>query len=365
MNLKDGNGFAPSARRIVLLLLLAGLAALGYAVLHLFLVPVAWAVIVAYVTWPTYRRLRAMLRGSAVASALLMTVLLTGAFVVPMLSLIVPMTRELTGLYQGVANYLANSHHQLPEFVAKIPWVGTWLQDLLNQMASDPASVRVQVADWAEQWKSEVGQFVGGVGRNATKLGFALVTLFFIYRDGEMMLNQLRAALWPFLGDRLDIYLLAIGGMTRSVVYGLVLTALAQGALAGLGYWAAGVDAPLLLAAVTALVALIPFGTPFVWGSVGAWLLVMGNTVAGVGLLLWGTLVVSWVDNLIRPLVISSAARIPFLLVMFGVLGGLAAFGLIGLFLGPVIVAVLMALWREWQAEQVAVPAATRDPTRL
>jgi predicted PurR-regulated permease PerM len=225
--------------------------------------------------------------------------------------------------------------------------------------------VRVQVADWAEQWKSEVGQFVGGVGRNATKLGFALVTLFFIYRDGEMMLNQLRAALWPFLGDRLDIYLLAIGGMTRSVVYGLVLTALAQGALAGLGYWAAGVDAPLLLAAVTALVALIPFGTPFVWGSVGAWLLVMGNTVAGVGLLLWGTLVVSWVDNLIRPLVISSAARIPFLLVMFGVLGGLAAFGLIGLFLGPVIVAVLMALWREWQAEQVAVPAATRDPTRL
>jgi predicted PurR-regulated permease PerM len=77
MNLKDGNGFAPSARRIVLLLLLAGLAALGYAVLHLFLVPVAWAVIVAYVTWPTYRRLRAMLRGSAVASALLMTVLLT------------------------------------------------------------------------------------------------------------------------------------------------------------------------------------------------------------------------------------------------------------------------------------------------
>ena len=94
-----------------------------------------------------------------------------------------------------------------------MPMSSSWLQDLLNQMASDPASVRVQVADWAEQWKSEVGQFVGGVGRNATKLGFALVTLFFIYRDGEMMLNQLRAALWPFLGDRLDIYLLAIGGM--------------------------------------------------------------------------------------------------------------------------------------------------------
>ena len=98
---------------------------------------------------------------------------------------------------------------------------------------------------------------------------------------------------------------------------------LAEGVVAGLGYWWAGVSAPILLSAVTALIAMIPFGTPFAWGSIGIWLLISGDTVGGIGLLLWGALVVSWVDNLVRPLVISNATRIPFVLVMFGVLAGL------------------------------------------
>ncbi len=85
-----------------------------------------------------------------------------------------------------------------------------------------------------------------------------------------------------------------------------------------------------------------------IWGSIGVWLLLQGQIGAGIGLLLWGALVVSWIDNLVRPLVISGVAKIPFLLVLFGVLGGLAAFGLIGLFVGPVILAILLALWREW-----------------
>ena len=164
-----------------------------------------------------------------------------------------------------------------------------------------------------------------------------------------------------FVGARVDAYLAAVGVTTQAVVYGLVLTALAQGTLAGLGYWAAGVEAPVLLAALTVLVALIPFATPFVWGSIGVWLLLQGQLAAGVGLLLWGVLVVSWVDNLIRPLVISRATSIPFLLVMFGVLGGLAAFGLVGLFLGPVILAVLMAVWREWLEEQAAEDGGTQN----
>jgi predicted PurR-regulated permease PerM len=139
----------------------------------------------------------------------------------------------------------------------------------------------------------------------------------------------------------------------------VVLTAFVQGVLAGAGYWAAGVRAPVLFGAFTALIALMPFGTPFVWGSLGAWLLYTGKTLEGIGLLLWGTLVVSSVDNLIRPMVISSATHIPFLLVMFGVIGGLAAFGLIGMFLGPVVVAVLMAIWREWLEDQAPVSAGS------
>ncbi|RJQ49292.1 MAG: AI-2E family transporter [Gammaproteobacteria bacterium] len=349
-------------RRIILGLLLGGLLILTYAVLHLFLAPLAWAGILAYATWPLYARLRRALRGNATGSALIMTLLLTAAFVLPLLWLIALLRDELGAAYAAVAAYLAQGPRPLPEFIAGIPWLGERLQELLDQLAADPAATRERVGHWVEQRTGEILDLLGGVGRNAAKLGLALIAVFFLYRDGEKLLSQARRVLHRFLGVRVDAYLAAAGAMTQAVVYGLVLTALAQGVLAGLGYWAAGLEAPVLLAALTVLIALIPFGTPFVWGSIGVWLLLNGQVAAGAGLLLWGALVVSWVDNLVRPLVISSATRVPFLLVMFGVLGGLAAFGLVGLFLGPVILAVLVAVWREWLEETQAQTAAQPPP---
>jgi predicted PurR-regulated permease PerM len=339
-------------RRIILALLLGGLFILGYLVLSWFIVPAAWAAILAYVTWPAYARLRKLLRGQAMSSALLMTLLLTTAFVLPLLWLLALLQVEFFLAYQAATAYLAEGSHRLPGFVLRLPWIGESLQDFIDQYATDPAVLRAQLARWAQQWLGQLGNLIGGVAQNALKLGFALLTIVFVYRDGESLLNQVRRVLRRFLGAHVDGYIAAIGTTTKAVLYGLVLTALAQGALAGVGYWFAGVRAPVLFGAITALIALMPFGTPFVWGSLGAWLLFTGKTLEGVGLLLWGTLVVSWVDNLIRPLVISSATQIPFLLVLFGVIGGLASFGLIGMFLGPVIVAVLMAVWREWLEEQ-------------
>ena len=348
-------------RRIILSLLLGGLFILGYLVLSWFIVPVVWAAILAYVTWPAYARLRKLLRGHAMSSALLMTLLLTAAFVAPLLWLIALLQSEFVSAYQAAAAYMAEGTHRLPNFVLHLPWIGERLQELLDKFSTDPAALRAQLASWAQQWIGEVGDLVGGVAQNAVRLGFAVLTVLFIYRDGESLLDQVRRVLRRFLGKRVDGYIAAIGTTTKAVLYGLVLTALAQGALAGVGYWFAGVRAPVLFGAFTALIALMPFGTPFVWGSLGVWLLVTGKTLEGIGLLLWGTLVVSWVDNLIRPLVISSATHIPFLLVLFGVIGGLAAFGLVGMFVGPIIVAVLMAVWREWLEEQVPTsPGAAR-----
>ena len=346
-------------RRVILTLLLGGLFVLSYLVLSWFVVPVVWAAILAYVTWPVYARLRALLRGHAMASALLMTLLLTAAFVLPLLWLVFLLQGEFVLAYQAAMAYIASGPHRLPDFVLHLPWIGERLQELLDRFAADPLAMRAQIATWAQQWIGQLGNLVGGVAQNALKLGFALLAVVFVYRDGESLLDQVRRVLRRFLGRRVDGYIVAVGITTKAVLYGLVLTALAQGLLAGLGYWAAGVRAPVLFGAFTALIALMPFGTPFVWGSLGAWLLFSGKTLAGIGLLLWGTLVVSWVDNLIRPLLISNATHIPFLLVMFGVIGGLASFGLIGMFLGPVIVAVLLALWREWLEEQ----ASTRSET--
>ncbi|THF67386.1 AI-2E family transporter [Pseudothauera nasutitermitis] len=351
-------------RRLILAFLLGGLLLLSYSVLHLFIVPVAWAVIVAYATWPLYQRLRDRVVHHRTASALLMTLLLTAAFVLPALWIAVLLRGELGAAISALVAQIRQGPPTLPDFIRGLPWLGDYLQALIDNVMRDPESIRQQMTGWVSKGADALMALVGDVGRNAAKLGFALITVFFLFRDGENVLRQVRRVLYHFLGARIDGYLAAVGSMTKAVVWGLVATALAQGFVAGLGYWWAGVQAPVLLGAITALIALIPFGTPFAWGSVAVWLLVRGDMVEGIGLLAWGVLVVSWVDNLVRPLVISNATRIPFLLVMFGVLGGLAAFGLVGLFLGPVILAVLMAVWREWieDAHLTPLPQKTSAP---
>jgi predicted PurR-regulated permease PerM len=337
----------PPIRRTILALLSGGLLLLTYKVLYPFLVPLAWAGILAHATWPVYAPLRKRLGGRPGISALVMTLLLTAAFVLPLLWLIASLRSELSAAYAAVSTHFADGPRPLPEFMLRVPWLGDWLQGLLDQFARNPGAMKAQIGDWVEQSRDDVLNLLGSAGRNAAKFGFALLAVFFLYRDGASLLDQVQRVLRRFLGARADPYLAAVGSTITAVVYGLVLTALVQGALAGLGYWVAGVQAPASLGALTALIALIPFGAPLVWGSIGVWLLLNGKVGAGIGLLTWGALAVSWVDNLIRPLMISSVTRIPFLLVMFGVLGGAAAFGLVGLFLGPIILAVLMAVWRE------------------
>ncbi len=346
------NGIAEKIpRRVILGLLLGGLLLLAYKVLHLFIVPVAWAAIIAFATWPAYRPLHARLGGHDTLSALLMTLLLSAAFIVPAMWLVLLLRNEAGVAIATLTGQIRKGTLILPDFVRALPWAGDLLQAQIDEMTRDPEAFRLQMTEWVRLGSNRLVALLGDVGRNAAKLGFAMISLFFLFRDGERVLEQVRHVLRHFLGSRVHAYLAAAGSMTKAVVWGLVATALAQGFVAGLGYWWAGMAAPVLLGALTVLIAMIPFGTPLVWGSAGVWLLVSGSTVQGIGLLLWGALVVSWVDNLVRPLVISNATRIPFLLVMFGVLGGLAAFGLVGLFIGPVVLAILMAVWREWIEE--------------
>jgi len=350
------------SRRLILAGLLGAFAVLAAAVLYRFVIPVAWAAILAYVTWPAYARLCRAFGGQRTLGALVMTLLLTAVFVLPIMGLFGLLRSELPMLFRTLTERLASGPIPVPDVVRSLPYIGTWIDGLIRELAQDPAILQERLRGLIQGSGDEIALVIGGVGRNLAKFGFAVLTLFFLYRDGERVFSQLRQVLERFIGPSVEGYLAAVGGTTRAVVYGLVLTAVAQGVLAGIGYWGAGITAPVLLGAVTAIIALIPFGTPFVWGAAGLWLLVTGQTWQGIGLLLWGTLVVSWVDNLIRPIVISQATRIPFLIVMFGVLGGVTAFGLIGLFVGPVVLAVMMAVWREWLEESTARKAAGAMP---
>lgn len=351
------------AHRIVFAMLIVALGLLAFAILQPFIVPIAWATIMVYTTWPMYLSVKRRLGGRATLAATAMTLLLSAAIVLPLLWLLATLRVELGSAYGALTDWLAQGPHQVPPVLAAIPGLGEWLQRSLDEMTAAPDGLKRQVGEWVEQGSGSLLNLLGGAGRNAVKLGMALITALFLYRDGETLLAQLREVLRRLVGSRIDGYLVATGATTKAVVYGLFLAALAQGALATLGYWFAGVDAPITLGILTAMFAMIPLGAPVVWVPVGLWLLMTGKTAAGIGLLLWGTVAVSWIDNLLRPIVISSASRTPFLLVMFGVLGGAAAFGLIGLFVGPVILAIAMAIWREWLGHGAPAAGPAAGPT--
>jgi predicted PurR-regulated permease PerM len=336
---------APWLRRLITVVLLAVLVILGWQVLDPFIVPIVWAAILGYVSWPGYQRLLRLFGGRTIIASLVMTLIITAAVIVPLAWLIVILRVEVVRAYEALQTLLL-SGPQMPPALLKLPWIGEQLTDLSARMAQDPRTLTLELREWADH-----SHVLGGVTRNAVKLFFAVLSLFFVYRDGERFASQLARVLEQVLGPRVHNYIEAIGPTVKAVVYGLVLAAVAQGTLAGLGYWVAGVGAPVFLAVLTTVCGLLPFVVPLLWGSVGFWLIATGHTAAGVGLLVWGTIVVSWIDNIVRPFVISRETRIPFLLVMFGVIGGVAAFGLVGLFIGPVILAMLVAIWREWLLE--------------
>ena len=338
---------APWLRRLITVTLLAGLVVLGFRVMEPFIIPVVWAAILAFVTWPVYERVLRACRGRAIIASLLLTTAVSLAVIVPIAWLALVLRIELARVWHDTLDLLAGGL-QLPPPVLKLPWVGEQLRELAERASQDPNVLGLELRKVADHSFTQIVRLIGGIGREAAKMALTAVSLFFVYRDGRRVSGQLADALGQVLGPRVDSYRRAIEQTVKAVVYGLALAALVQGVLVGIGYWVAGVSAPVFLAALTTVAGLIPFAAPTIWGGVCVWLFVKGSTVAGVGLLIWGGIIMGWTDHFVRPLLISREAQIPFLVVLFGVLGGLAAFGLVGLFVGPVILAVLLAIWREW-----------------
>lgn len=351
----------PILRWLVFALFLFGLLLLNHAILKFFFIPVAWALILAYLTWPLYRRLLAILDGRTTLAALLMTFVLGAVFVLPLIWLITMVQADVPRAVRMIGEYLSQPQTDLAATLRKVPLIGSELERLLAQLPEDRQELRQMLLNGAKPLADDAARVLGGFGRNAVKFSLALITVFFVYKHGRDILTQTRQVLWRFMGKRGHAYLNAIADTSRAVMYGLVLTALAQGFLAGLGFWVAGIPAALLLGALTVLLALIPFGPPLIWVPAVLWLLLNQQWIAGIGLLVWGVFAISWIDNLVRPIVISGATRIPFLLVMFSVLGGVAAFGLLGLFVGPIAVAVLLAVWREWLGEHPEFTATSNS----
>jgi predicted PurR-regulated permease PerM len=340
---------SPFSRRLTPWLALSGLALLAFLVLAPFFAPLAWAGVLAYASWPLAEAIRVRCQGRDTLAASLSTGIAGLILFGPLLWLAWVAQQELGGVYHALLAFVA-APPEVPPLLRNLPWLGDWLTQQRATLLADPEGMISAVRAWFAAHASDAAQLAGGIGRNLVKLVLVLVILFFFYRDGARIVLELRHVMARFIGPGTHGYMAAAGATTRAVVYGILLTALVQGTLAGLGYWVAGMSSPVTLGVLTALFALIPFGTPLVWGAAGAWLLFQGETGAAIGVCIWGAAVVSQIDNVLRPVFISSVGTIPFLLVLFGVLGGLLAFGLVGLFVGPIVLAVAWAVWREWAA---------------
>ena len=319
-----------------------------WVVLAPFFTAIAWACILAYVSWPLYIWLLNKFGKKDTIASLLMTTVMAAAVITPILWLFWVLKAELSIATSIFTVKLANGWIVLPKFIAELPFVGTDINAWLTKVLANPIEFKNEAHALLMNADQKFIGIIGGISRNLATMGFALLTLFFAYKGGLKFMTQSEQVLESLLGIRARSYFQAAGDATRGVIYGIVLTAIAQGACAGIGYWIVGLDAPIMLAAITTLFAMLPFATPFVWGGIGLWLILTGNTLAGVQLLLWGALVVSWIDNIIRPIILAKSVKIPFLLAFFGVIGGVSAFGFIGLFLGPVILAIAYAVWQEW-----------------
>lgn len=348
--------YAPALQKVLLFGLIFILFYLSFQVLKYFIVPVLWAAIIAYITWPLYHSVQKLCGPRPTLSATLMISMVVLVVGIPLTFAIFMLQHEGRNLFYELQKQVFSGHLDVPQFIRDLPIIGKEVTRTLKEINTDPNSIVQNVSGWFQSHLNYGRLVLSEISKNIFKLCFAVMSLFFFYRDGQTILNQVSKALEMVIGPRIHHYLDTISETTRAVVYGVGLTAIAQALLAGLSYFVAGVPNPMVLTIVTFIFALIPFGPPVAYSAVSLWLFSQGQTIEAIGVMVWGVCVVSTADNVIRPLVISGATQIPFLLIMFGVLGGLASFGMVGLFVGPVILAVLLAIWREWLHEQVHEP---------
>ena len=348
--------YAPALQKVLLFGLIFILFYLSFQVLKYFIVPVLWAAIIAYITWPLYHSVQKLCGPRPTLSATIMISMVVLVVGIPLTFAIFMLQHEGRNLFYELQKQVFSGHLNVPQFIRDLPIIGKEVTRTLKEINTDPNSIVQNVSGWFQSHLNYGRLVLSEISKNIFKLCFAVMSLFFFYRDGQTILNQVSKALEMVIGPRIHHYLDTISETTRAVVYGVGLTAIAQALLAGLSYFVAGVPNPMVLTIVTFIFALIPFGPPVAYSAVSLWLFSQGQTIEAIGVMAWGVCVVSTADNVIRPLVISGATQIPFLLIMFGVLGGLASFGMVGLFVGPVILAVLLAIWREWLHEQVNDP---------
>lgn len=333
--------------RWVLLLVLAA----GIYFFHGFLGPVLAALIIGFASWPLYRRVREACGGNRTLAASLMIGAIVIFLVVPMMFILSFGIAEARALVQWALEANVNGA-AAPEWFATVPLAGDWLVTQWNERIGAPGALGLLAQGFAGA--NIVNIYHGILAISGSTLNFLLnmlfmvVALLFVYRDGAGFvanLDRVGERVFPTRWSRMSRI---VPATISSTVTGMTIIAIGEGIVLGIAYWLAGAPAPVLLGIITGVAAMIPGGAPLSFTLVSIYLAASGSVVEGIALLTWGSVELFIVDKTLRPKLVGGPIKLPFLPTFFGLIGGVKTMGFVGLFLGPVLMALLVSLWREW-----------------
>ncbi|MCF5546010.1 AI-2E family transporter [Pseudomonas salomonii] len=338
--------------RLLVQILLLVLFGASFWVMAPFWSALFWGAVLAFASWPLMRLLTRWLGGRESLAAGILTLGWMLLVAVPLVWLgfnLADHVRDAVGLIKDIQ---VDGLPAAPAWLNSIPFVGERLVATWDSIDQQGAALMVsikpylgQVGNWLLARSAQIG---GGI----LELTLSLVFVFFFYRDGPRLAMFAHRLLERLIGERAGYYIELVAGTVQRVVNGVIGTAAAQALLALIGFLIAGVPGALVLGIVTFLLSLIPMGPPLVWIPATAWLAWKGDYTYAVFLGVWGMFIISGVDNVLKPYLISRGGNLPLVIVLLGVFGGLIAFGFIGLFIGPTLLAVAYSLLTDWSATQ-------------
>jgi len=333
-----------------------------YLFVAAFFAPLVWAAILALAFYPLTNRLVALFRGRRGLAALVLVLAVTVGVVLPSFLLGSLLVREATGAYRRLQEAV-----QQGELVGLVEQVrgsrlgGLWVRlgPLFDQLSIDLSDLLLRATNWvSDQIVGEATALARNALRSVVNFALMLVALFFFFRDGEAMAGRVRDLL-PMEREHKEAIAGRLYATLTAVVQSMLVTAVTQGVLAGLGYWASGLGFSVFLGFITGLASFLPLAGPaFVWTGAALYLALTGHVGQAVGLAVWGVLAVSTADNWIKPLFIGGRAKLPTFPLLISILGGLSVYGFLGVFLGPVVLGILFAFVEIYREEYQRAPAA-------
>jgi len=322
-------------------------------IIHRFIPSIIWASIIVIATYPLYKKWHNFFGNKHNLSALLFTVLMGLLFLLPLSWLVGILIKE-SQLFINFLQGVNRNGGAAPDFIKNVPIIGTDLVTYWDNNIGKPGKIRDFLSN-IHLSLTPTSYYVKQIGANlahrSVQVGFTLLSLFFFYRDGDKLLLQVYEVGEYCLGERWFRYADRLPNALRATVNGTIVVGLGVGVLMGVCYGLVGFPAPTLTGFITALAAMIPFVVPVVFITVAIILFSVGSMIGAIIVLVWGTFVMFVADHFIKPALIGGAIQLPFLAVLFGILGGVENLGLLGLFLGPVVMVLFVTLWQEPQGK--------------